>query len=438
MTYNTDERLKNYLDTNQLQWERMCLAILSIDKRFTNVRPRHPRGGPDGGRDIEAMFQDEQKAYGAVGFLNQATDSKDDKKKAQSKFRDDLTAALDAEPGLKAFVFFTNVNLTASEKEVLDLEAKAKGVAHCEIMDRERMRIVLDGADGLSIRFQALGIPMSDTEQATFFARWGDDIQGVIAEGFGEIRKTLSRMQFLAEMHSPLERLIVALELDREYEADEIGHFRFFCSLSLAEPKDGLFMVTFGRADRADRCDAQSVADLEKMPAGILHGMMGARWERRIPASTKDSSEESEPKKEENEEDTMKTIGTSRSIGLKNVRFVQAELGYGGGLFRLGPYLRLSDIDGCMLALFLNRTLSEKIKAVHIYGNEYKLGEYPAGAFHVDTGFKKFTPGVLFTPDEQSDEWVRIMSNGGPFRILFSQTTPVRMFEPTEATASND
>jgi hypothetical protein len=82
MTYTTDERLKGYLDTNQLQRERMCLAILAIDKRFTNVRPRHPRGGPDGGRDIEATFQGEQNAIGAIGFVNQANDSQDHKRKS--------------------------------------------------------------------------------------------------------------------------------------------------------------------------------------------------------------------------------------------------------------------------------------------------------------------------------------------------------------------
>lgn len=45
MAYVTDEQLKGYLDTNQLHREQMCLSILALDKRFTNVRPRHPRGG---------------------------------------------------------------------------------------------------------------------------------------------------------------------------------------------------------------------------------------------------------------------------------------------------------------------------------------------------------------------------------------------------------
>ena len=77
MTYETDQRLKNYLDTNQLARERLCLAVLAIDKRFSDVKPRHPRGGPDGGRDIEAVFRSSETAFAAVGFLNEANDSDD-------------------------------------------------------------------------------------------------------------------------------------------------------------------------------------------------------------------------------------------------------------------------------------------------------------------------------------------------------------------------
>jgi hypothetical protein len=189
MTYSTDERLKGYLDTNQLQRERMCVAVLAIDKRFSNVRPRHPRGGPDRGRDIDATFQGEQKAFGAIGFVNQANDSREHKRKAKKKFADDLKSALNAEPDLKAFVFFTNVNLTAAEKDELVLTAKSKGLAHCEIMDRERMRLVLDGVDGLIIRFQVLDIPMSESEQAAFLARWGDDIQASSPKASGRLRQ---------------------------------------------------------------------------------------------------------------------------------------------------------------------------------------------------------------------------------------------------------
>lgn len=40
--YETDERLKSYLDTNQLHREQMCRAVLAVDKRYSDVRPRHP------------------------------------------------------------------------------------------------------------------------------------------------------------------------------------------------------------------------------------------------------------------------------------------------------------------------------------------------------------------------------------------------------------
>jgi hypothetical protein len=68
LAYQTEQRLKNYLDTNQLHREQLCLAVVALDKRFSEVRPRHPRGGPDGGRDIEAIFKKDQRAFGAVGF----------------------------------------------------------------------------------------------------------------------------------------------------------------------------------------------------------------------------------------------------------------------------------------------------------------------------------------------------------------------------------
>jgi hypothetical protein len=104
MPYPTDERLKGFLDTNQLHREQMCLAVMAIDKRFSNVRPRHPRGGPDGGRDIEAIFNGVQRVFGAVGFVNHATDSDAEKKSATKKFKVDLTAALKQQPWPEVFV----------------------------------------------------------------------------------------------------------------------------------------------------------------------------------------------------------------------------------------------------------------------------------------------------------------------------------------------
>jgi hypothetical protein len=105
LPYQTDEKLKNYLDTNQLHREQMCRAVLATDKRFSDVRPRHPRGGPDGGRDMQAMYREDQTAFGAVGFINQANDSNEQKNVIKQKFIDDLKNAISTNESFQVFVF---------------------------------------------------------------------------------------------------------------------------------------------------------------------------------------------------------------------------------------------------------------------------------------------------------------------------------------------
>lgn len=233
LIYETEQRLKSYLDTNQLSRERLCQSVLAIDKRFSDVRPRHPRGGPDQGRDIEAIYDNEFTAFGAVGFVNQANDSREQKREIQNKFRHDLSSAISAEITPHAFIFFTNINLTITEKDNLIKVAKDRGISFCEIFDRERIRITLDSPDGFSIRFQYLNIPLSTEEQASFFARWGDDIQSVITTGFQRIEKTLNRVLFFQEANNTLSQITVVAKLNKKYLSEEIGHFRLFCAFYL-------------------------------------------------------------------------------------------------------------------------------------------------------------------------------------------------------------
>jgi hypothetical protein len=88
MPYQTDGRLKGYLDTNLLYREQLCLSVSAIDKRFSDVLPRRPRGGPDGARDIDAVYQGVQRVFGAVGFVNQANDSDEHKKEWEKELGD--------------------------------------------------------------------------------------------------------------------------------------------------------------------------------------------------------------------------------------------------------------------------------------------------------------------------------------------------------------
>ena len=92
MATDTDIRLRSRLDSNQRDREQMCRAVLELDVRYTEVRPRHPLGGPDGGRDIEALFGGTLRTFGAVGFANSANDSDEQKRQVRRKFKDDLTS----------------------------------------------------------------------------------------------------------------------------------------------------------------------------------------------------------------------------------------------------------------------------------------------------------------------------------------------------------
>ena len=89
----TDERLRHALNADQPSRERLCTALLALDRNFSDIRPRRPEGGPDGGRDIECL-RGPNVCFGAVGFVNNASDSPKDKKDIKKKFKSDLLSAI--------------------------------------------------------------------------------------------------------------------------------------------------------------------------------------------------------------------------------------------------------------------------------------------------------------------------------------------------------
>ena len=225
-------------------------VIVALDQRYTEVRPRHPLGGPDGGRDVEAIFERDRVAYGAVGFMNGANDSREQKKKIRKKFSDDLASAVEARPDLKVFVFLTNLHLTAREKDDLEKMAIARGIEHCDVLDRERLRVELDLPAGFFIRFQYLQIPLSTAEQASFLSRYGDRIQEVVSTGFERVERTLNRLLFLQEASGILGAVTVIFTLKQSYPAQQIGHFRAFVDLQLRAVTHGILRICFGSSDR--------------------------------------------------------------------------------------------------------------------------------------------------------------------------------------------
>ena len=253
MASETDMYLRSRLDANQRDREHMCLAVLALDQHYTDVRPRHPAGGPDGGRDIEAVYDGDRTAYGAVGFQNSANDSNEQKRTIGAKFSKDLASALAAKSDLKVFVFFTNLHLTMGEQSEMKDEARRLGIEHCDILDRDRLRIDLDSPAGYFIRFQYLGIHLSQPEQASFLARYGKQIQDVVSTGFQRVERTLNRILFLQEAERVLDTLYVVFQLKKSYPADEIGHFRAFVNIGLRAIKHNIFMIWFGSSDKSDR-----------------------------------------------------------------------------------------------------------------------------------------------------------------------------------------
>lgn len=408
----------------------MCRAILSIDKRFDDVRPRHPHGGPDGGRDIEATYKKELKAYGAIGFVNQANDSDKHKREIRKKFKNDLEIALKSEEKPAVFIFITNINLTIGEKDKLVKLARDAGLTFSEIFDRELLRISLDSPDGFWIRFQYLGLPLSEAEQSSFFAKWGDDIQSVIATGFQRIDKTLERVLFLQEASDVMSSLTLTFELVRSYKAEEIGHFRAYCSMYLKEPKHKIFSILFGSSDKSNRMRSDLNADFTEQKSGIKYGIGGGQWEQHVnwgSADTKNSNESTVA----HDDDKLKyqNVGSSSSIGIDPVEFVSIRYDHDNSFIRYQPRLCLRDIDDAMFLPIVNKSLAEKIRAIHIISNGYKLQEITKSKFSIDSSAFSSNIPANFTNDELNDVWVRIRPiDASAFRISFSDQTPKRMY----------
>lgn len=209
----TEERLRHHLDANQPAREGLCLALLPLLGPYTQERPRRPKGGPDGGRDIEAVLDGSIMVWGGVGFRNGGGNDDAARKDADEKFRSDLARVLKENPAPRGFVFFTNVDLTPSQKDDLIAHARECGMAHVDVFDFERLRNVLDSAEGLIARLQYLSIPMSATEQVALAAKYGADLQRAVATRFDRVERTLGDMEDFLAFHKPIFQIGFHVEL---------------------------------------------------------------------------------------------------------------------------------------------------------------------------------------------------------------------------------
>jgi hypothetical protein len=414
---DTDIRLRSWLDTNQRDREQMCRSVLALDPHYSDVRPRHPGGGPDGGRDIEALFDGDRVAYGAVGFQNGANDSEEQKRTIRAKFTSDLTSALRAKPDLEVFLFLTNLHFTMGEQSEMAGEARKSGIKHCDILDRERLRIELDSPSGFFIRFQHLAIPLSEAEQASFLARYGDRIQEVVSTGFQRIERTLNRILFLQESADVLSDTYVRFQLNKSYPAAEIGHFRAFVLITLRAVKHDIWTISFGSSDKANRFRDDHKDEWKREPGGIAHGIGGGQWERHlkvlIPRNIEKEDQAAVSSAKEvnaNEvEHELVQVGSSSSIGVNPVKSIGAHYSHDDPVIRFRPRLQLWDLNECFFMPVLNRSLAEKLHSIQVFANAYKLADIRSDDFTIDgSPFEGLNLPERFTPDELADPWVRI------------------------------
>ena len=375
------------------------MAIIKTDKRFKDVHPRHPRGGPDGGRDIQAIYEGKE-VFIAVGFLNSANDNDKDRKKTIRKFKSDLKRAKEECKDLQNFIFITNVNLTITQKRKAIEHARDKGIYLCDIYDRERLRIILDSPDGFAIRYQYLGISLSEAEQAAFFTKWGDTLQDFISQSFESVGDKLSRIQFLQEAHRPLRSLNFIFRLKDNANIGNSPHYRVVMAIL-----SKTLMAKF-RELHVGTCDAGFSAGIRRTTF-TNDGYVQAFWEK----------------------DPKHVILSGAGSWNRPIRTIIGAGGYSEFAHR-NPMVNLWDLDECYFGFFVNESLANMIDRIEIYANEYLLWHSNMQNMHAD--IHKYIPKTPweFASSELKDRWVRIMPRSGVGVLRFDDITPKRFFDP--------
>lgn len=240
---------------------------------------------------------------------------------------------------------------------------------------------------------------------------------------------TLNRVLFLQESNDPITSLTVSLELDKKYSADEIGHFRAFFYLTLKEPKHKILSILFGASDKPDRMRDNQKTDFTKQRTGIKYGIGSGQWEQHIDF---DEAEFTFEETIDEEDENWTAVGSGSSIGREEVEFLP--ISYSKSSFiRFFPVISLRDLDDAMFLPFLNKTMAEKVKSIHIYSNGYKLQEIKSDNIRIDKSSVEPDFPVAFSKDELEDQWVRIRpQDASAYNMHFFENTPKRLFTPSQ------
>lgn len=400
----TEERLRNWL-TSQADQERLCLSILRLDPRFTDVKPRRPKGGPDEARDIEAIFENGKKVWGAIGFRTNARDDANDKRWVKKKFKADVDAARKENPSLWGFIFFTNIDLTPSEVRTLEEHAHAKGLSFVDLKWRERLRIALDDARGLGLRYQYLSIDLSPAEQKAFFTEYGQALERLLQQGFGAMDERLRRLEFLQECQKQLVEANVVITLKQPMTAEDLGHYRFLAQIIDLEKGDPHRTLWIGGRD------AYSSLEIDNGTV-LLTGTRSLAW-CRSPA--------------EKLQDTV-IVGGIKAKQLEGWAH----------LVDRGPFSTVSDLERKAVTVWITKSLLPHVESAFLIVNTYALaGDHREQLRIREAGPPPDWPETL-TEEEAKNSWVTVLQrlddmrdrppglDFSPWYLDFSHFTPLK------------
>ena len=413
----------------------MCLDLLQTQPHFTEVRPRLPKGGPDGGHDIEALYKDEQRVFGAVGFVNDATDTEEHRRKARTKFAEDLAKLSTITIGEQnsapdVFVFFTNVGLTPGIIDDLKKAAYDANISICEIYDRERMRLMLDCNTGYAIRQRYLDIPLSDAEQKDFFGKWGDDLQTMMSTGLSGIETLARRLHFLAEAQFLVDEISVIVRLTSPLGEISGGDFLFQTMITLQTHTAGLFSMSFGSCsepivDTIDQFRTRGSQTSNNRQRGFSYAglLPGSPQQERYQAMLG----------EEVDDDVERWLSFGGSRGVLQIEkpYIRARYGSEPFLERLYPTCRLIDLHRCMILFDCNAAIADHVEEVFVLANQYCVLHLRKHDFRVENGsFDRFRLPAELSHIDRSGAWriLRPRDVTSSFMPDFYSRTPERWF----------
>jgi hypothetical protein len=268
---------------------------------------------------------------------------------------------------------------------------------------------------------------MSLPEQASFFAKWGDDVQSVVASRFKSVETTLARLLFLQEARSTLGTIVVRFILDRTYSGAEIGHFRAFTSFSFPKMKAGLTEALFGSTDNSKRFHARPFKSRPERP-GISHGISSKTWESRfvIKGDSQNITEDTEFVDE-------KYVSHGEGYGRGSDEISQVAISYSHTDtfdFHFLPRLTLEDLQGAWIMPKLNAGLADKLNGIEIWADGYVIMSLRKDDLKIDRSSYAFPVDGHFTAEELTDPWVRLRPSNGTscLTIDFSRNTPKRAY----------